>query len=99
MARSTILRNLLTSIRKPSLSDKSVLLVTTNQLVVSSGGQEVLIDQGGVDATAAFEEVGHSDAARELLASLQIGVLRSQVAFHLAVPTYILNWQLMLGKA
>jgi cytochrome b involved in lipid metabolism len=31
------------------------------------GGDEVLIEQAGVDATDAFEEIGHSDDAKELL--------------------------------
>jgi len=42
------------------------------------GGQAVLIDQGGFDATEAFEEVGHSDFALEILKTYQIGVLNRQ---------------------
>ncbi|KAI1617875.1 cytochrome b5-like heme/steroid binding domain-containing protein [Exophiala viscosa] len=42
------------------------------------GGQEVLVDQGGVDATEAFEEVGHSEDAREQLAELIVGNLSRQ---------------------
>lgn len=37
------------------------------------------LDQGGFDATEAFEEVGHSDAAIEFMKTLQIGVLDRQV--------------------
>ncbi|KAJ3194439.1 hypothetical protein HK101_002708 [Irineochytrium annulatum] len=31
------------------------------------GGEEVLLEQAGTDATEAFEEIGHSDDARDLL--------------------------------
>ncbi|KAL2217463.1 cytochrome b5-like heme/steroid binding domain-containing protein [Thermoascus aurantiacus ATCC 26904] len=40
------------------------------------GGEEVLLDVAGQDATEAFEDVGHSDEAREILAPLQVGVLK-----------------------
>lgn len=35
--------------------------------------------QGGADATEAFEEVGHSDEARQLLSGLELGSLIRQV--------------------
>ncbi|KAI4211212.1 MAG: hypothetical protein LQ351_006010 [Letrouitia transgressa] len=40
------------------------------------GGEEVLLDVAGQDATEAFEDVGHSDEAREILAGLQTGNLK-----------------------
>ncbi|EEQ88318.1 hypothetical protein RJZ56_000474 [Blastomyces dermatitidis] len=40
------------------------------------GGEEVLLDVGGQDATEAFEDVGHSDEAREILEGLLIGKLK-----------------------
>ncbi|KAH8897068.1 cytochrome b5 [Thozetella sp. PMI_491] len=40
------------------------------------GGEEVLLDVGGQDATEAFEDVGHSDEARETLEQLEVGVLK-----------------------
>ncbi|PGH09184.1 hypothetical protein GX51_00938 [Blastomyces parvus] len=40
------------------------------------GGEEVLLDVGGQDATEAFEDVGHSDEAREILDGLLIGKLK-----------------------
>ena len=43
------------------------------------GGEEVLLDVGGQDATEAFEDVGHSDEAREILNGLLIGNLKRQV--------------------
>ena len=41
-----------------------------------SGGEEVLLDVGGQDATEAFEDVGHSDEAREILEGLIVGPLK-----------------------
>ncbi|KAI2463735.1 cytochrome b5 [Annulohypoxylon bovei var. microspora] len=40
------------------------------------GGEEVLLDVGGQDATEAFEDVGHSDEARETLEQLLVGSLK-----------------------
>ncbi|KAF4309979.1 Major facilitator superfamily [Botryosphaeria dothidea] len=42
------------------------------------GGEEVLLDVGGQDATEAFEDVGHSDEAREILEGLLVGKLKRQ---------------------
>lgn len=39
------------------------------------GGEEVLVDQAGKDATVAFEDVGHSADARQILETLVIGTL------------------------
>ncbi len=39
------------------------------------GGEEVLQDVAGTDATNAFEDIGHSDEAREILSGLKIGKL------------------------
>lgn len=43
------------------------------------GGEEVLLDVGGQDATEAFEDVGHSDEAREILDGMLVGTLKRQV--------------------
>ncbi|OZJ06836.1 hypothetical protein BZG36_00188 [Bifiguratus adelaidae] len=40
------------------------------------GGEEVLLDEGGKDATAAFEDVGHSEEARTLLKDFYVADLR-----------------------
>ncbi|ESZ93313.1 cytochrome b5 [Sclerotinia borealis F-4128] len=40
------------------------------------GGEEVLLDVGGQDATEAFEDVGHSDESREILEGLLVGTLK-----------------------
>lgn len=39
----------------------------------------MLLDVGGQDATEAFEDVGHSDEAREILEGLLVGTLKRQV--------------------
>jgi hypothetical protein len=44
------------------------------------GGEEVLLDVGGQDATEAFEDVGHSDEARETLEQLKVGTLKRNVS-------------------
>ena len=44
-----------------------------------SGGEEVLLDVGGQDATEPFEDVGHSDEAREILEGLLVGKLKRVV--------------------
>ncbi|KAJ5717844.1 hypothetical protein N7488_003490 [Penicillium malachiteum] len=40
------------------------------------GGEEVLLDVGGQDGTEAFEDVGHSDEAREILDGLLVGTVK-----------------------
>ena len=49
-------------------------------MVRDSGGEEVLLDVAGQDATEAFEDVGHSDEARELLEPMLVGPLKRQVS-------------------
>lgn len=50
-------------------------------LMSNSGGEEVLLDVGGQDGTEAFEDVGHSDEAREILDGLHVGNLKRMVCF------------------
>lgn len=47
-----------------------------------SGGEEVLLDVGGQDATEAFEDVGHSDEAREILDAMIVGTIKRAVCLH-----------------
>jgi cytochrome b5 len=54
----------------------SATLTNTFPFLLNSGGEEVLLDVGGQDATEAFEDVGHSDEAREILHGLLIGNLK-----------------------
>ncbi|KAL5598622.1 hypothetical protein BROUX41_003454 [Berkeleyomyces rouxiae] len=42
------------------------------------GGEEVLLDVAGQDATEAFDDVGHSDEARESLDVMLVGQLKLQ---------------------
>lgn len=51
-----------------------------------SGGEEVLLDVGGQDSTEAFEDVGHSDEAREILDGLYVGDLKRMVRSQLPCP-------------
>jgi len=39
------------------------------------GGEEVLIEQAGKEASEAFEDVGHSSDAREMMGKFKIGTL------------------------
>lgn len=59
-------------------------------LTTHRGGEEVLLDVGGQDSTEAFEDVGHSDEAREILDGMLVGTLKRQVHFHylLLRPVY-----------
>lgn len=43
------------------------------------GGKDVLLEVAGTDATEAFEEVGHSDEAREQLEPYYMGDLPTEV--------------------
>ncbi|XP_013882756.1 cytochrome b5 type B [Austrofundulus limnaeus] len=47
----------------------------SNFLEEHPGGEEVLLEQGGADATESFEDVGHSTDAREMLQQYYIGEL------------------------
>lgn len=42
------------------------------------GGEEVLLEQAGGNATTSFEDVGHSSDAREMMKKYQIGVLAEE---------------------
>ena len=61
----------------------------TDKYPILSGGEEVLLDVGGQDATEAFEDVGHSDEARGILQGLLIGDLKRQVSDTTTCPFYI----------
>ena len=52
----------------------------------------MLLDVGGQDATEAFEDVGHSDEAREFLNGLFVGNLIYKVSLN---STLFTNWHLM----
>ena len=46
-----------------------------------SGGEEVLLDVAGQDGSEAFEDVGHSDEAREILDGLFVGNVKRMVQY------------------
>lgn len=50
------------------------------------GGEEVLREQAGGDATESFEDVGHSTDAREMASSMVIGELHPDDRDKLAKP-------------
>lgn len=50
------------------------------------GGEEVLLEQAGKDATEEFEDVGHSSDAREVMEKYKIGEL-IEVSLSLANTT------------
>ncbi|KAF2870292.1 cytochrome b5 [Massariosphaeria phaeospora] len=67
------------------VSKKDLFLVVHDKVYNASsfvdehpGGEEVLLDVGGQDATEAFEDVGHSDEAREILDGMLVGKLKRQ---------------------
>ena len=47
----------------------------TKYLEDHPGGEQVLLDRGGKDATEDYEDVGHSNEARKQLAPFEIGEL------------------------
>ncbi|KAI8592359.1 cytochrome b5-like heme/steroid binding domain-containing protein [Geranomyces variabilis] len=51
---------------------------TTRFLDEHPGGEEVMVEVGGQDATEAFEEIGHSDDARDLLKGFYVGDLSAK---------------------
>lgn len=48
----------------------------TRFLAEHPGGEEILIDYAGKDATEAFEAIGHSKAACKLVMKFQVGYLQ-----------------------
>ncbi|XP_068593262.1 cytochrome b5 [Cebidichthys violaceus] len=75
------------------------------------GGEEVLREQAGGDATESFEDVGHSSDAREMSLSMMIGELhpddRDKIATHEETlvttlnddPSWWTNWLIPLLAA
>jgi cytochrome-b5 reductase len=51
----------------------------TKYLEDHPGGSAILIEVAGTDATEAFEEIGHSDEARDELAQYHVGDLPDEV--------------------
>ncbi|KAI9365446.1 cytochrome b5-like heme/steroid binding domain-containing protein [Zopfochytrium polystomum] len=58
-----------------------LVIDVTKFLEEHPGGEDVLLEQGGVDATTAFDEIGHSDDARELMKKMAVGKISGPVSF------------------
>ena len=56
------------------------------------GGEEVLKEQHGKDATHAFEDVGHSSDAREQMKAYEIGRLHPVCYFHTSCFYYFIDF-------
>ncbi|XP_017296245.1 cytochrome b5 [Kryptolebias marmoratus] len=71
----------LEDVRVHNMSNDTWLIIHNKVYDISSfleehpGGEEVLLEQGGADATESFEDVGHSTDAREMLQQYYIGEL------------------------
>lgn len=71
----------LEEIRVHNMSNDTWLIIhdkvydITSFLEEHPGGEEVLLEQAGADATESFEDVGHSTDAREMLQQYLIGEL------------------------
>ncbi|KAJ7368854.1 cytochrome b5-like heme/steroid binding domain-containing protein [Mycena olivaceomarginata] len=69
----------LAELRANNTKDKLYILIhekvydVTKFLDEHPGGDEVILAESGQDATEAFEDVGHSDEARELLPGMLVG--------------------------
>ena len=56
-------------------------MITQNHYVIFQhpGGEEILIENAGVDSTENFEDVGHSSDAREMLEEYYIGKTQTKI--------------------
>ena len=50
------------------------------------GGEEVLVDHAGLDASGAFDDIGHSEDAHDLMKQFEIGTLDQKDAAVKATP-------------
>ena len=71
--------------KNPSGDDKSIWIVihdkvydVTKFLDEHPGGEEILVEHAGIDATEPFEDVGHSTDARDMMKDYFIGELREE---------------------
>jgi len=67
-------------------------LLTLNLLFQHPGGEEVLLEQAGRDATESFEDVGHSTDAREMLKQYYIGEVHPVRTSWLRRPLPDIGW-------
>nr|CAD7433453.1 unnamed protein product [Timema monikensis] len=57
------------------------------------GGEEVLLEQAGKDATEAFEDVGHSSDARGLMGKYKVGELVEVCSYN----SFSVSWSRITG--
>lgn len=75
----------------------------TDYLDEHPGGDDIILENCGRDATSAFEGVGHSEKAYENLRNLQIGTLKGYVRKETAAETgsnatlYVVGLLLLVG--
>ena len=74
-------------------ADVSLVYDVTGYLEDHPGGAEILLGEAGKDATQVFEDVGHSDEARELLQGLLVGEIPTSVGPSIHSST---SWQKVL---
>lgn len=51
------------------------------------GGEEVVLDVAGIDATEAFNDIGHSDDAHDILKGLLVGKVEGGVIKEARIPS------------
>ncbi|KAI9366014.1 cytochrome b5 [Zopfochytrium polystomum] len=56
-----------------------LVIDVTRFLEEHPGGEEVLLEQAGIDASGAFDEIGHSDDARALMKTMAVGKIDDSV--------------------
>ncbi|KAJ4199130.1 hypothetical protein NW759_016153 [Fusarium solani] len=70
-------------VKKHSTADDLYLVIKNKVYDVTKfqhehpGGGEFILDQGGTDVTELFEDAEHSDEARSILKTLQIGTIKT----------------------
>ncbi|XP_036391267.1 cytochrome b5 [Megalops cyprinoides] len=81
MSESNVKYYTLEEIKHHNMSKDTWLIIhdkvydITSFLEEHPGGEEVLLEQAGADATESFEDVGHSTDAREMLQQYFVGEL------------------------
>jgi cytochrome b5 len=71
----------------------------TSFLEEHPGGEDIMVDSSGRDATREFEDVGHSGEARAQLKELLIGALREPTEEELAIAAEEARTDPALAKA
>lgn len=92
-----LIANLPPSMPTVLLSRFPLTVTITEQMLILhfSGGEEVLLDVAGQDGSEAFEDVGHSDEAREILDGLLVGNVKRMVCPVLNLHHHSLGYNYM----